>query len=72
MFILITGLKPVRIMDTAAMLSTNIGNTVLIALGLWLNMILPKQYRPGIFTIIMAVIAFIILAFSAYLSVVYY
>ena len=69
MFILISGIKPVRIMDIAAMLSTNIGNTILLILALWLNLILPKQYRPGYLTIIAAVVSIFILALSAYLSI---
>jgi hypothetical protein len=64
-----TGIRPVRIMDIAALLSTNIGNTVLMAVSLWMNMVLPKPYRPGKLTIIAAVVSTLVLAASAYLSI---
>ncbi len=68
MTVLLTGITPVRIMDVAAMLSTNIGNTILLAMGLWLNVILPRPYRIGKAVIIASLISICILAFSAYLS----
>lgn len=70
MFILLSGIKPVRIMDFAAMIDTNIGNTVLLIIGLWLNLTLPRPYHPGTFIKIAAIASIFILAFSSYLSVV--
>jgi hypothetical protein len=46
-FMLWTGMKPVTMMDIAAMISTNIG-IMLVSFGtLWLNASLPKAYRMG-------------------------
>jgi hypothetical protein len=69
--LLLAGIRPVRIMDIAALLSTNIGITVLMALGLWMNMVLPKPYRPARLTIIAATVSILVLAASASLSIIY-
>ena len=68
MIVLLSGIHPVRIMDIAAMLETNIGNTILLAMGLWLNVILPRQYRVGKPVIAATAISIAILAFFSYLS----
>jgi hypothetical protein len=56
-------------MDIAALLSTNIGITVLMALSLWMNLILPKLYRPRILTIVGAAVSILVLATASFLSI---
>jgi hypothetical protein len=67
--LLLTGIRPVRMMDIAALLSTNIGTTVLMAASLWMNLILPRPYRPGKLTIAASILGILVLAGSAYLSI---
>jgi Mn2+/Fe2+ NRAMP family transporter len=46
-FIIWTGMKPVTMMDIAAMISTNIGIMLVCYGTLWLNASLPREYRMG-------------------------
>lgn len=69
MFLLIAGIRPIRIMDFAALISTNIGITILAIMALWANMSLPKPYRPHRATFILAIGAILILSYFSYLSI---
>jgi hypothetical protein len=69
--LLMTGIRPVRMMDIAALLSTNIGITVLLSISLWMNLLLPKPYRPGRMTVLGGAIGILILGASAFLSIIY-
>jgi hypothetical protein len=68
-FLLLSGIKPIRLMDVAAMLSTNVGIALLAILAFWANLMLPKAYRPHPVTCVFAVLAILILCGSAYLSI---
>jgi hypothetical protein len=67
--LLMTGIRPVRMMDIAALLSTNIGITVLMAISLWMNLKLPKPYRPGKLTVLGTGIGILVVGSAALLSI---
>lgn len=67
--LLLSGIKPIQIMDFAALISTNIGIAILAIMALWANMILPKPYRPHLITFILGIVAILILSFFSYLSI---
>jgi len=68
-FMLWTGMKPVTMMDIAAMISTNIG-IMLVCFGtLWLNASLPKAYRMGTTAFIAMIITAALLTLASAVSV---
>jgi len=69
--LLMTGIRPVRMMDIAALLSMNIGITVLMAIGLWMNLKLPKPYRPSKLTILGTGIGILVVGSAALLSIIH-
>lgn len=67
--LLLSGIKPIKIMDFAALISTNIGIAILAIMALWANMSLPKPYRPNKIIVVLALVAILILSYFSYLSI---
>ncbi len=68
-FMLWTGMKPVTMMDIAAMISTNIG-IMLVSFGtLWLDASLPKAYRMGKVAFVGMIITAALLTLASAVSV---
>jgi hypothetical protein len=68
-FVIWSGMKPVTMMDIAAMISTNIG-IMLVSFGaLWLNTSLPREYRMGKSALVGVIIAAAVLTLVSAVSV---
>jgi len=68
-FVMWSGMKPVTMMDIAAMISTNIGITLVCYGTLWLNASLPREYRMGKSVLVGIIIAAAILTLVSAVSV---
>ena len=68
-FIIWTGMKPVTMMDIAAMISTNIGIMLVCYGTLWLNASLPREYRMGKAVLVGVIITAAILTLVSAVSV---
>jgi Mn2+/Fe2+ NRAMP family transporter len=68
-FVIWSGMKPVTIMDVAAMISTNVGIMLICFGALWLNALLPRGYRMGKPALVGAITTAVILTIVSALSV---
>ena len=68
-FVMWSGMKPVTMMDVAAMISTNIGIMLVCYGTLWLNASLPRDYRMGKSTLVGIIITAAILTLVSAVSV---